>query len=67
MKVSTPGDDASREIASARVACTWYRDAQAKDGHGSPVTHDDDAAMARDITRAVCRLYGWPRALDAVE
>lgn len=40
----------------------WCRDAEARDAKGDAVRYDDDAAVAWDITGAVCRLFGWRRA-----
>jgi len=55
-------DEKSRLLALLAHAGTWCRDAEAKDGHGDPVTYDDGAAVAWDVTGAVCRLFGWQRA-----
>ena len=40
----------------------WCREVEARDGDGEPVTYDDDAAAAWDITGALCHLFGWRRA-----
>lgn len=40
----------------------WCQDAEARDSGGSPVPFDDAAAVAWDITGALCRLFGWQRA-----
>jgi hypothetical protein len=40
----------------------WCKDAEARDVEGNPVRYDDDAAVAWDITGALCRLFGWKRA-----
>ncbi len=41
---------------------SWCRDAEAHDAAGNPVTYDDRAAVAWDLTGALCRLFGWQRA-----
>jgi len=40
----------------------WCREAEAQDADGEGVRFDDEAAVAWDITGALCRLFGWPRA-----
>lgn len=40
----------------------WCRDAEAHDASGDAVRYDDDAAVAWDVTGALCRLFGWRRA-----
>ena len=40
----------------------WCRDAEAHDANGDAVRYDDDAAVAWDVTGALCRLFGWRRA-----
>ena len=40
----------------------WCRDAEAHDANGDAVQYDDDAAVAWDVTGALCRLFGWRRA-----
>lgn len=40
----------------------WCREAEAHDAHGDAVRYDDAAAVAWDITGALCRLFGWRRA-----
>lgn len=40
----------------------WSQNAEARDANGDPVTYDDEAAVAWDITGAICRLFGWQRA-----
>jgi len=40
----------------------WCRDAEANDIHCDAVRYDDDAAVAWDVTGALCRLFGWQRA-----
>ena len=42
----------------------WCRDAEAHDANGDAVRYDDDAAVAWDITGALCRLFGWRRACE---
>ena len=41
---------------------TWCRDAEARNSHGEAVAYDNNAAVAWDITGALCRLFGWDRA-----
>ena len=40
----------------------WCRDAEAHDANSDAVQYDDDAAVAWDVTGALCRLFGWQRA-----
>ncbi len=40
----------------------WCREAEARDSTGNPVRFDDPEAVAWDLTGALCRLFGWPRA-----
>jgi len=40
----------------------WCQHAEARDRSGQPVSYDDEAAVAWDLTGALCRLFGWPRA-----
>ncbi|MBN2559456.1 MAG: hypothetical protein JXQ75_00810 [Phycisphaerae bacterium] len=40
----------------------WCRDAEAQDANGDAVRYDEAAAVAWDITGALCRLFGWRRA-----
>ena len=40
----------------------WCRNAEARDTAGAPVPYDDPSAVAWDVTGALCRLFGWPRA-----
>jgi len=40
----------------------WCRDAEARDAKSDAVRYDDDAAVAWDVTGALCRLFGWQRA-----
>lgn len=40
----------------------WCRDAEARDRRGQAVRFNDPAAVAWDLTGALCRLFGWARA-----
>ena len=40
----------------------WCRDAEAHDASSNAVHFNDVAAVAWDITGALCRLFGWRRA-----
>jgi hypothetical protein len=42
----------------------WCQGAEARDASGDAVHFDDPAAVAWDLTGAVCLLFGWPRALE---
>lgn len=42
----------------------WCQHAEARDRRGSGVRYSDSAAVAWDITGAVCHLFGWSRALQ---
>jgi hypothetical protein len=41
---------------------SWCRDAEARDADSDAVGYDDAAAVAWDVTGALCRLFGWQRA-----
>jgi hypothetical protein len=43
---------------------SWCQEAEARDGRGAAVRHDDVAAIAWDLTGALCHLFGWERALE---
>ena len=55
-------DEKTELLALLEHAGKWCRDAEAQDANGDPVTCDDDAAVAWDLTGALCRLFGWQRA-----
>ena len=55
-------DEKTQLLALLEHHGKWCRDAEAHDANGAPVTYDDDAAVAWDITGALCRLFGWQRA-----
>lgn len=57
-------DEKSQLLALLEHRGTWCREAEARDADGESVTYDDDAAVAWDITGALCRLFGWRRACD---
>lgn len=40
----------------------WCQGAEARDANSDAVRYDDDAAVAWDVTGALCRLFGWSRA-----
>lgn len=40
----------------------WCREAEAHDANSVAVHYDDEAAVAWDVTGALCRLFGWRRA-----
>ena len=42
----------------------WCQDAEARDGRGEPVRYDNAAAVAWDLTGALCHLFGWERAMQ---
>lgn len=42
-------------------AASWCQNAEARDGNGVAVQYDDPAAVAWDLTGALCRLFGWRR------
>ncbi len=42
----------------------WCREAEARDPQGNAVRYDDQAAVAWDVTGAICFLFGWPRACE---
>lgn len=45
----------------------WCQDAEAQDSNGNAVHFCDDAAVAWDVTGALCRLFGWRRACQLFE
>jgi hypothetical protein len=55
-------DEKTQLLALLEHHGKWCRGAEAHDADGDPVTYDDDAAVAWDITGALCRLFGWQRA-----
>jgi hypothetical protein len=55
-------DEKTQLLALLEHRGKWCRDAEARDTSGNAVTYDDDAAVAWDITGALCRLFGWQRA-----
>jgi hypothetical protein len=55
-------DEKERLLAFFERESIWCRDGEAQDAAGDPVRYDDDAAVAWDITGALCRLFGWQRA-----
>ncbi|MFQ5423459.1 MAG: hypothetical protein ACE5F9_05700 [Phycisphaerae bacterium] len=55
-------DEKKQLLALLEHADKWCRHAEALDAHGHGVVYDDDAAVAWDITGALCRLFGWQRA-----
>lgn len=57
-------DEKDRLLALLHSRNKWCRDAEARDHQGRPVHFDDPAAVAWDLTGAVCVLFGWARALE---
>jgi len=55
-------DEKEQLLALLEHADKWCRHAEALDANGCGVVYDDDAAVAWDITGALCRLFGWQRA-----
>ena len=55
-------DEKAQLLALLEHADKWCREAEARDANGHAVCFDDDAAVAWDITGALCRLFGWHRA-----
>jgi hypothetical protein len=55
-------EEKNRLLALLEHSRVWCQEAEARDAHGDPVRFDDDAAVAWDITGALCRLFGWRRA-----
>ncbi len=55
-------DEKERLLALLEHERKWCQDAEAHDANGDPVRYDDEAAVAWDITGALCRLFGWQRA-----
>ncbi len=42
----------------------WCRDVEAQDATGEAVRYDEIAAVAWDITGALCHLFGWRRGSE---
>lgn len=55
-------DEKTQLLALLEHHGKWCRDAEALDASGNGVVYDDDAAVAWDLTGALCRLFGWERA-----
>lgn len=55
-------DEKTKLLELLAEPAAWCRDAEARDADGEPVTYDSDAAVAWDLTGALCRLFGWRRA-----
>lgn len=55
-------DEKAKLLSLLDHADKWCRNAEALDASGNPVTYDHDAAVAWDITGALCLLFGWQRA-----
>lgn len=54
-------DERTQLLALLEHVGKWWRNAEALDASGNGVVYDD-AAVAWDITGALCRLFGWQRA-----
>jgi hypothetical protein len=55
-------DEKTQLLSLLEHADRWCRESEAVDARGNDVVYDDDAAVAWDITGALCRLFGWRRA-----
>ena len=55
-------DEKEQLLALLEHEGTWCCNAEAHDVNGDAVRYDDAAAVAWDITGALCRLFGWQRA-----
>ncbi|MFH1419044.1 MAG: hypothetical protein ABII12_12265 [Planctomycetota bacterium] len=55
-------DEKTQLLSLLEHADNWCRNAEALDASGKGVVYDDVAAVAWDITGALCRLFGWQRA-----
>ncbi len=55
-------DEKDKLLALLDSEIRWCQDAEASDSQGCPVKFNDPAAVAWDITGALCRLFGWQRA-----
>jgi len=55
-------DEKEQLLALLEHEGSWCQDAEAHDADGDLVRYDDQAAVAWDITGALCRLFGWQRA-----
>ena len=55
-------DEKERLLGLLEREGSWCQGTEAQDADGIPVRYDDEAAVAWDITGALCRLFGWQRA-----
>jgi len=55
-------DEKERLLALLDHERRWCRGAEAHDANSDSVRYDDVAAVAWDVTGALCRLFGWQRA-----
>jgi hypothetical protein len=55
-------DEKERLLKLFEHESRWCREAEAHNAHGDAVYYDDSAAVAWDITGALCQLFGWRRA-----
>ncbi|MGD8452735.1 MAG: hypothetical protein PVJ57_13025 [Phycisphaerae bacterium] len=51
-----------RLLALLEREASWSQGAEAHGVDGRAVCYDDEAAVAWDLTGALCRLFGWQRA-----
>jgi hypothetical protein len=57
-------DEKERLLTLLGTSGKWCQHAEARDRRGHAVHYDDPAAVAWDLTGAVCALFGWERALE---
>ncbi len=57
-------DEKDSLVSMLSVPARWCREAEARDRSGDAVHFDDPAAVAWDLTGAVCYLFGWERARE---
>jgi len=57
-------EEKERLLDLLQAGSNWCQHAEARDRRGHAVHYDDPAAVAWDLTGAVCVLFGWGRALE---
>jgi hypothetical protein len=57
-------DEKDSLVSMLSLPAHWCKEAEARDRSGDAVHFDDPAAVAWDLTGAVCFLFGWERAQE---
>ncbi len=64
MAVAMSSSEQDRLAGLLDDAQRWSQGAEARDDQGEPVAFSDHTAVAWDLSGALCRLFGWPRAAE---